>query len=211
MSLNEIKARGKAVKQVLNKLLPDADIALKYKNPFELLVATIMSAQCTDTLINKVTPNLFKKYKNPAAFAKADIKSLAKAIYPVTFYRNKAASIKKTAKIIHEQYHDRVPKDKGLLLKLPGVASKTANVVLAHAYGIKSGFIVDTHVKRVAKRLGLTKNTDPKKIENDLMRVFDKDDWIKTADQLIWFGRKYCTAKKDKCAELGIKLKHYSK
>lgn len=206
-----IKRRGKEVKKVLNKVLPNADIALKFRNPFQLLVATILSAQCTDTLVNKVAPELFKKYKMPAAFAKADASKLAKDIYPITFYKNKAKSIKKTAQIIHEQYNDKVPKEKDKLVKLPGVASKTANVVLAHAYKIPSGFIVDTHVKRVARRLGLTENTDPKKIEQDLMQVFDKKDWIKTADQLIWFGRKYCTARKDKCAEMGIKLKHYSK
>lgn len=207
----EIHRRGKEVKKVLNRLLPDADIALTFHNPFQLLVATILSAQCTDTLVNKVTPRLFQKYKTPASFAKADVSKLAKDIYPVTFYKNKARAIKATAGIIDRQYGGKVPKEKDKLVKLPGVASKTANVVLAHAYKIASGFIVDTHVKRVSKRLGLTKNTDPKKIEDDLMQVFDKKDWIKTADQLIWFGRRYCTARKDKCAGLGIKLKHFSK
>lgn len=211
MSETELKSRAKEVQKAMDKLFPDATTALVWHNPFELLTATILSAQCTDVLVNKVTAKLFKKYKKPADFSKAKTEQIAKDIYPVTFYRNKAKSVKETARIIHEEYKDRVPKDKEKLVQLPGVASKTANVVLGHAYGIPAGFVVDTHVKRVAKRLGLTKNTDPKKIEQDLKTIVPQKNWVKFADQLIWYGRKYCTAKKDKCAESGIKLKHYSK
>ncbi|MDB4939737.1 MAG: Endonuclease [Candidatus Doudnabacteria bacterium] len=205
----ELKNRYKAAKKVLNKAFPEATTALNYKNPFELLIATIMSAQCTDVLVNKVTATLFKKYKSPADFAKANLTTLTKDIYPVTFYRNKAKSIKKTAQIIEKRYNGNVPRTLEQLIELPGVARKTANVVLGHAYNIPSGFVVDTHVKRVTKRLGLTKNEDPKKVEQDLIKIVPKEDWVKFADQLILFGRKYCTARNDKCEINGIKLIHY--
>ncbi len=193
----------------MDKLFPDATTALNYKTPFQLLIATIMSAQCTDVLVNKVTAKLFKKYKTSKDFAKANLATLTKDIYPVTFYRQKAKSIKKTAQIIDQQYNGKVPKTIEEVIELPGAARKTANVVLGHAYGIQSGFVVDTHVNRVANRLGLTKNKDPKKIEQDMMKIVPKKDWTKFADQLIWFGRKYCTARNDKCEAEGIKLTHY--
>lgn len=205
----ELTDRYESAQKALSKLYPDATTALKYKTPFQLLVATIMSAQCTDVLVNKVTANLFKKYKTPKDFAKANITALTKDIYPVTFYKNKAKSIKKTAGIIEKQYHGKVPKTLEEIIELPGAARKTANVVLGHAYNIPSGIVVDTHVKRVSKRLGLTKNTDPKKIEEDLMKIVPKKNWIKFSDQMILFGREYCTAKNDKCEVNGIKLKHY--
>ena len=209
MTEQELKKRYKRIKKELDKLFPHVTTALKYKTPFQLLIATIMSAQCTDTLVNKVTGPLFKKYRTPKDFAKANLATLTKDIYPVTFYRQKAKSIKKTAQIIDKQYGGKVPKNIDELVELPGVARKTANVVLGHAYNIQSGFVVDTHVKRVAKRLGLTKNTDPKKIEKDMMKIVPKKDWTKFADQLIWYGRKYCTARTDKCELNGIKLTHY--
>jgi endonuclease-3 len=205
----ELKKRYQKAQKVLDKAFPDATTALNYKTPFQLLVATIMSAQCTDVLVNKVTAVLFKKYRKPEDFAKANITQLTKDIYPVTFYKNKAKSIKKTAQIIHEQYKDKVPKTIEELIELPGAARKTANVVLGHAYGIASGIVVDTHVMRVSKRLGLTKNTDPKKVEQDLMKIVPQKNWVKFADQLILFGRKYCTARNDKCEINGIDLKHY--
>ncbi|MEK7652037.1 MAG: endonuclease III [Patescibacteria group bacterium] len=209
--MQNLKIRVKNIKKELDRLFPKTTTSLIYKTPFQLLIATILSAQCTDTLVNKITKPLFKKYKTPKAFANANINQLTKDIYPVTFYRNKAKMIQKTSRIIHEEYKDKIPREKKLLIKLPGVASKTANVVLGHAFGITSGFVVDTHVKRVAKRLGLTKHTDPAKIEGELMQIVPEKDWIKFADQLIWLGRKYCTARKDKCIEHGLKLTHYSK
>ncbi|MHB8870851.1 MAG: endonuclease III [Candidatus Doudnabacteria bacterium] len=209
--MQNLKIRAKNIKRELDKLFPNPTTSLIYKTPFQLLIATILSAQCTDALVNKVTAPLFKKYKTPKAIANANINELTKDIHSVTFFRNKAKMIQKTSRIIHEQCKDKVPKEKNLLIKLPGVGSKTANVVLGHAFGITSGFVVDTHIKRVAKRLGLTKHTDPAKIERELMQIVPEKDWITFADQLLWLGRKYCTARKDKCIEHGLKLTHYSK
>ncbi len=199
MITQETKEKYKKLQLFLDKQFPDVTTALIYKTPFQLLVATIMSAQCTDTLVNKVTPGLFKKYPNAKAFAAADLKHLQKDIYPVTFYNNKAKSIKKTAEIIQEKYKSKVPQTIEELIELPGVARKTANVVLGHAYGIPSGFVVDTHVMRIANRYGFTNSKDPKKIEQDMMALVPKKRWIKTADQIIWYGRKICTARFDKC------------
>ena len=191
----------KILKKFLDKHFPKVTTALKYKTPFELLVATIMSAQCTDVLVNKVTAKLFKKYKTPADFAKTKLTSLQKDIYPVTFYKNKAAAIIKTAQIIHKRFRGKVPRTLEELIELPGVARKTANVVLGHAYGIASGFVVDTHVIRITNRFGLTKNSDPKKIEQDMIKLVPQKDWIKTADQIIWFGRTICTARINRCVQ----------
>src|SRR5579864_768399 len=177
----------KILRKFLDKRFPKVTTALQFKTPFQLLVATILSAQCTDVLVNKVTAELFKKYKTPADFAKAKLAQLQKDIYPVTFYKNKAASLIKTAQIIEQKYKGNVPKTLAELIELPGVARKTANVVLGHAYSIPSGFVVDTHVIRVSNRFGLTKDSDPKKIEQDMMALVPQKDWIKTADQMIWF------------------------
>ncbi len=205
----ELKERGRAVQKVLNKLFPDATTALSYKTPFQLLVATILSAQCTDVLVNKVTAKLFKKYPAPKDFCKVSLPTLTKDVYPVTFYRNKANAIKKTSVILLREHRGRVPKTLEEITALPGAARKTANVVLGHAYGIASGIVVDTHVRRTATRLGLTKNTNPVKIEQDLIKIIPKKNWIKFSDQLILFGREYCTARRDKCSDAGINLKHY--
>lgn len=187
------------LQKFLNKEFPNPTTALVFKNPFELLVATIMSAQCTDTLVNKVTATLFKKYKKPEDLARANLVQLQKDIYPVTFYKNKAVAIKKTAGLLVERYHSKVPKTLEEIIELPGAARKTANVVLGHAFGIASGIVVDTHVRRISNRFGLSKNSDPKKIEQDLMKIIPQKNWIKFSDQLIWFGRKICTARFDKC------------
>lgn len=191
----------KVLKKFLNKKFPGADTALKFKTPFQLLIATILSAQCTDTLVNKVTEKLFKKYKRPEDFAKSKLANLQKDIYPVTFYRNKAKSIRKASEMIEKNFGGKVPEKMEELLSLPGVARKTANVVLGHAFKIASGIVVDTHVRRVSQRYGLTKNSDPAKIERDLMKIVPKKDWIKFSDQAIWFGRKICTARNNKCGE----------
>lgn len=211
MTNAELKNRYKEVQKVLDKYIKNPDTALTYKTPFQLLVATILSAQCTDVLVNKVTEKLFNKYKNPADFAKAPLAQLQKDLYLVTFYKNKAISVKKTAEIIHKKYNDKVPKTLEEIIELPGAARKTANVVLGHAYGIASGIVVDTHVIRLANRLGLTTNKDPKKIEQDLMAIVPQSRWITFSDQMILFGREYCTAKNDKCEGMKIKLKHYQK
>ena len=201
MQNTAITKKAKAVQKALDKYFSDVTTALTYKTPFQLLVATMLSAQCTDVLVNKVTPGLFKKYSTVKSFAEADLQTLEKDIYPITFYRNKAASIKKTASILQKKYQVKIPKTLEELIELPGVARKTANVVLGHAYGIASGVVVDTHVLRTALRLGLTTETDPKKVELDLMKIIPKKDWIKFSDQLIWFGRTICTARNNKCCE----------
>ena len=207
----EVIARYKKVQKVLDRYITDPDTALNYKTPFQLLIATILSAQCTDVLVNKVTAKLFKKYPKPGDFAKARLAQITKDIYPITFYRNKAKSVKKTAEIIHNKYKDRLPKTVAELTELPGAARKTANVVLGHAFGIAEGVVVDTHVIRLSNRFGLSKSKDPKIIEQELMRIVPQKRWITFSDQMILYGRQYCTARIDKCEGMNIKLLHYSK
>ena len=189
----------KKILSLLKKHYSNPKCALNYKNPFELLVATILSAQCTDERVNIVTEKLFKKYKTPKDYANADIREFEKDIYSTGFYRNKAKNIIATARIINDTYKGRVPKDFDKLLELPGVARKTANCVMGNAFNIPSGVVVDTHVLRITQRLGLTKNTDPNKIEQDLIKLLPKDEWINFSHMLIWHGRKICDSRKPKC------------
>ena len=193
------KTRVLKIISLLEKELPDAKIALNYTNPFELLVATILSAQCTDERVNLVTRTLFKKYKTAEDYANAEIKGLEQNVKSTGFYRNKAKNIKKASQILVEKYDSQVPRTMDEILELPGVARKTANVVLQNAYGIIEGIAVDTHVRRVSTRLELTKNRDPNKIEADLMEIVPHDKWMRITDLLIILGRKICTAKKPKC------------
>ena len=174
-----------AMKKTLKKAYPDAGCSLEHKTPFELLAATILSAQCTDERVNKVTPALFGKYPGPAEMAKAPLKDLEQLVHSTGFYKNKALSIKEASAAIVKDFGGKVPRSMDELLTLRGVARKTANVVLGSAYGIAAGVVVDTHVKRVAFRLGLTKETDPAKIEQDLMRLIPKEDWIWFAHALV--------------------------
>lgn len=193
------KARVLKIISLLEKELPDAKIALNYIDPFELLVATILSAQCTDERVNLVTRTLFKKYKTAEDYANAEIKGLEQNVKSTGFYRNKAKNIKKASQILVEKYDSQVPRTMDEILELPGVARKTANVVLQNAYGIIEGIAVDTHVRRVSTRLELTRNRDPNKIETDLMEIVPHDKWMRITDLLIILGRKICTAKKPKC------------
>lgn len=186
---------------LLEKEHPDAKIALNHSNPLELLVATILSAQCTDERVNVVTRSLFKKYRRAGDYAKADLKELEREIRPTGFYRNKAKNIRACGKMLVEEFGSQVPKTMEEILELPGVARKTANVVLSNAYGIVEGIAVDTHVRRLAQRLGLTKNDDPVKIEQDLMNLVPRDKWMRFTDLLIFHGRRICIAKKPKCEE----------
>ena len=186
---------------LLEKEHPDAKIALDHSNPLELLVATILSAQCTDERVNAVTKSLFKKYRRAEDYAKADLKELEREIRPTGFYRNKAKNIRACGKMLVEEFGSQVPKTMEEILELPGVARKTANVVLSNAYGIVEGIAVDTHVRRLAQRLGLTKNNDPVKIEQDLMNLVPRGKWMRFTDLLIFHGRRICTAKKPKCEE----------
>jgi endonuclease-3 len=184
---------------LLEKEHPDAKIALNYTNPLELLVATILSAQCTDERVNMVTKALFKKYAKAEDYANADLTELEQDIRSTGFYRNKAKHIKKCCQLLVEKYNSQVPKTMEELLELPGVARKTANIVLTNAYGIIAGVAVDTHVRRLAQRLGLTENDDPAKIEVDLMNIVPRDKWMWITDLLIFHGRRVCAAKKPQC------------
>jgi len=185
----------------LNTEYPDPKCALTHKSAWELLVATILSAQCTDVRVNMVTPGLFAKYPTPQSIAVITPEQIEPEIRSTGFYRNKAKSIVGAAKKVINEFGGKVPTEMEKILTLPGVARKTANVVLGSFYGIASGVVVDTHVHRLSLRLQLTKENDPKKIEQDLMKVIPKEKWIEFSHQLIWHGRKLCMARKPKCDE----------
>ena len=192
-------ARLARIFAALDQLFPHAECALKHSNAFQLLVATILSAQCTDERVNKVTPNLFAKYPTPRDFAAAQQEVLEQDIKSTGFFRNKAKSIIGAAKKIVAEFGGEVPRTMEELLTLPGVARKTANVVLGTAYGIASGVVVDTHVFRIAHRLKLTSSNTPEKVEQDLMKIVPRGRWISFSHQVIWFGRKICVARKPLC------------
>jgi endonuclease-3 len=196
----ENKKRVSQMIDLLEKEFPNAKIALNYKNPLELLVATILSAQCTDERVNMVTESLFMKYKKAEDYANADIAELEQEIRPTGFYRNKARNIKNTGEMLVKRFHSQVPKTMDEILELPGVARKTANIVLQNVYGVVEGIAVDTHVRRVTARLGLTANKDQDKIEQDLMKIVPRDKWMRITDLLIYLGRRVCTARKPKCS-----------
>ncbi len=192
----DIKEKVSEIIKRLKKEYPEPKTALRFKTPFELLVATILSAQTTDVHVNKVTEWLFKKYKSVKDYADVPLATFQKDISSINFYRNKAKSIQASAKMIIERFNSEVPKTMDELLKLPGVARKTANIILSNAYGINEGIAVDTHVKRLADRLGLTKNEDPVRIEKDLMEITPREEWGNIAHLLIFHGRNICQAKK---------------
>lgn len=187
--------------QLLEEEHPDAKIALHYSNPLELLVATILSAQSTDKIVNEVTKNLFKKYRKADDYANADLKELEKDIRSTGFYRNKAKYLKRMGQMLVEKFWSKVPKTMDELTTLSGVARKTANIVLSNAFQVVEGIAVDTHVRRLSQRLGLSENKDPNKIERDLMKLIPKEQWAKLNDLLIFHGRRVCTAKKPNCRE----------
>jgi len=193
------KTRILKIIELLEKEHPEAKIALHYTSPLELLVATILSAQCTDERVNIVTKTLFDKYGAAEDYANTDLKELEEDIRPTGFYRNKARNIKKCCQMLVEKYNSRVPKTMEEILELPGVARKTANIVLSNAYGVIEGIAVDTHVRRLAKRLRLTEHEDPNKVENDLMKIVPKNYWMRITDLLIFHGRRICVARKPKC------------
>lgn len=195
----EPKQRNTKVIELLEKEYPNAKTALNYSNPLEILVATMLSAQTTDQRVNIVTANLFKKYRTPKDYANADIKKLEQDIHSTGFYHNKARNLQKCCQLLVEKFNSQVPKTMDELLELPGVARKTANIVLYNAFGIITGIAVDTHVNRVSQRLGLTEQDDSTKIEQDLMQITPKEKWMKLTDLLIFHGRQVCNAKKPKC------------
>ena len=194
----ELKTRADKIRKLLRKIYPEVKTQLFHQNPFQLLVATILSAQCTDKQVNQVTPVLFKRLKTPTDFAAAPMQTIEKLIRPTGFFHNKAKNIKNCAKVLLEKHSAEVPQTLEEMIKLPGVGRKTANVVLGAAFGIP-GIVVDTHVARISNRLGLTENKNPVKIEFDLMKIIPRKDWNDFCLRLIFFGRATCTARKPKC------------
>jgi endonuclease-3 len=196
---SSLQQRALAILARLQLLYPDATCSLNYSTPVQLLVATILSAQCTDERVNKVTPALFARFPDAASLAHADLEELENLVRSTGFYRNKAKNIQAACRMIVSEFGSVVPNTMEQLLQLPGVARKTANVVLAHAYGINSGVTVDTHVKRLSQRLGLTKHPDPIRIEKDLMALLPQPDWENWSIRLIYHGRAVCKARSPAC------------
>ena len=194
----------KEIIRILSKEIPDSRIALKFSSPFELLIATILSAQCTDVKVNQVTTDLFKRYRSVRDYVNLNLTKLEEEIRPTGFYKNKAKAIQKCCKELVARFGGEVPKTLEELVTLPGVGRKTANVILGNVYGIP-GIVVDTHVHRVSQRIGLTKNDDPVKIEFDLMEIVQKEEWTHFSNLLIWHGRRTCTAKKPLCEPCPIR------
>ncbi len=198
------RKRVKEIIKILSKEISDSRIALKFSNPFELLIATILSAQCTDVKVNQVTKDLFKKYRFAKDYAESNLTELEQAIRPTGFYRNKAKAIQKCCKELVARFGGEIPGTLEELVTLPGVGRKTANVILGNVFGIP-GIVVDTHVHRVSQRIGLTKNDDPVKIEFDLMEIVPKEEWTHFSNLLVWHGRKTCVARKPLCESCPIR------
>jgi len=196
--------RVKEIIKILTKEIPDSRIALKFSNVLELLIATILSAQCTDVKVNQVTTGLFKKYRSAKDYSEADPAEFEEEIRPTGFYRNKAKSILKCCQELVARFGGSVPKTLEELVTLPGVGRKTANVILGNAFGVP-GIVVDTHVHRVSQRIGLTKKDDPVKIEFDLMEIVPKEEWTHFSNLLVWHGRKTCVARKPLCQQCPIR------
>ncbi|MEN3328623.1 MAG: endonuclease [Acidobacteriota bacterium] len=200
----ELKKRTRDIIRRLKRAYPNAKTALNHSNPFELLIATILSAQSTDARVNIVTADLFRKYKKPEDYLKVSAHELEKDIHSTGFFRNKTKSIQGTAKLLTEQYGGEVPHTMDELLELPGVARKTANVVLGNAFGIKAGVVVDTHVTRLSHRLALSHEKTAEKIEQDLIPIVPKKDWVIFPHLMIYHGRNICKARNPLCAECTI-------
>ena len=201
------KAHQKRVKEIikiLTKVIPDSTIALTFSSPLELLIATILSAQCTDVRVNEVTATLFKKYRSAKDYAHAELSELEQDIRSTGFYRNKAKSIQRCCQKLVGRFGGEVPKTLEEMVTLPGVGRKTANVILGNAFGTP-GIVVDTHVHRVSQRIGLTKKDDPVKIEFDLMEIVPKEEWTHFSNLLVWHGRRTCVARKPLCDSCAIR------
>ena len=200
-NIEELKQRVRKIIRSLKRAYPDAKCSLNHANAFELLIATILSAQCTDVRVNIVTQDLFRKYRKPEDYLKVSPKELQRDIRTTGFFRNKTTSIQGAAKMLHEQYGDQVPQTMDELLELPGVARKTANVVLGNAFGINAGVVVDTHVTRLSHRLGFSEQKTAEKIEQDLIAIVPKKDWVIFPHLMIFHGRAICKARNPLCAE----------
>jgi endonuclease-3 len=197
-------SRSLAILDILQRTWPKATCELNFRNGYQLTVATILSAQSTDKMVNQVSPALFRRYPTPAALAEAEPAELETLIHSTGFFRQKARSLLGMARMVVADFGGKIPRTMEEIVKLPGVARKTANVVLGSAYGVASGVVVDTHVRRVAGRLGLTAQTDPVKIEVDLMEVVPRERWIDVGHQLIWHGRRICHAARPECTACPI-------
>jgi len=200
----ELKQRVRKIIRLLKRAYPDAKCSLNHSNAFELLIATILSAQCTDARVNIVTQDLFRKYRKPEDYLNVSPKELQQDIRTTGFFRNKTTSIQGAAKVLHEQYGDKVPQTMDELLELPGVARKTANVVLGNAFGLSAGVVVDTHVTRLSHRLGLSEQKTAEKIEQDLIAIVPKKEWVIFPHLMISHGRAICKARNPLCAECVI-------
>lgn len=201
----ETKRQAARVVRALHKGYANAECALEHTNPFQLLIATILSAQCTDERVNIVTRALFQKYPDAASLAAVPIKTLEKAVQSTGFFRNKARNIQACCQKLVDEYGGDVPRDMDALVQLPGVGRKTANVVMGTAFGIATGVVVDTHVSRISRRLGLTSETTPEKIERDLMQRIPRDEWIDYSHRLIHHGRRVCKARKPLCDNCSLR------
>lgn len=210
-SAAERKARYAAILTTLDELYPNVTCALDHRNAWELLVATILSAQCTDERVNKVTPGLFAKYPTITDLAHAPVAEVAALVHSTGFFNNKAKNIIGAAQRIRNDFHGEVPRNIDDLLTVPGAARKTANVVLGTCFGIASGVVVDTHVSRISQRLDFTRQTTPEKIEKDLVKLLPQSRWIQFSHQLIHFGRQTCVARKPKCGECRLAELCYAK
>ena len=208
MTLRATDPPERRMPEILRRLdarWPDAWCALKYSNPLELFVATVLSAQCTDERVNQVTREVFQKYRTAEDYARAPREALEEAFRPTGYFRQKARTIQEACRVFVEKYGGQVPRDMDALTQLRGIGRKTANVILGTAFGIPTGIVVDTHVRRVSQRLGLTKEKDPDKIEQDLMRLVPREKWIKFGHQMIWHGRYICKARKPLCGECPLR------
>ena len=200
-----MKKQANELVKILKETYPDAECSLDFKTPFEMVVAVMLSAQCTDERVNKTTPSIFSKYSTPEDFANIDIKELEDLIHPCGFYKNKAKNIKACAQMVVEKFGGQVPRTMEELISLPGVGRKSANVVMLEAFGDAQGIAVDTHCKRIANKMGLSKEKEPEKIEQDLLKLFDKKDYKDINHLLIWHGRNTCIARNPKCEECKLK------
>lgn len=198
------RERAQQIVAELYRLYPDAKCSLDFTTPLELLVATILSAQCTDVLVNSVTPALFQKYREASDYANAPLEELEQDIRKTGFYRNKAKHLHEAGRMLMEQYSGEVPRTMAELTALPGVARKTANVVMGNAYGIVEGVVVDTHVGRLARRLGLTQSDDPVRVEQELMALVPQKDWLALSHMLIYHGRAVCQARRPLCESCSL-------
>ncbi len=198
-SAGKKKERAGRIFEQLREEYPEARVALDHGNPYELTVATILSAQCTDKRVNQVTPELFRRFPDPEALAEARLEEVEELVHSTGFFRNKARNLIGMAERVVERHAGEIPRSMEELVRLPGVGRKTANVILGNAFGIDEGVVVDTHVKRLSRRLGFTRNDDPVKVERDLMRLFERERWTLLAHLFIWHGRAVCAARKPKC------------